>query len=96
LNRAGFSFTKVSPRMVYVDSGRPQLVEGFTKNTFTAMIEGVREASINAGLIDAETFDKGIRGLCRTTEEDGIFCYTFFKAVSRTDTGITGKTSQNK
>jgi len=33
----------VSPRMVYVDASRPQLVEGFIKNTFTAMIEGVGE-----------------------------------------------------
>jgi SAM-dependent methyltransferase len=80
LNAAGFSAISVSPRMVYVDPSRPRFVEGFTRNTFTAMIEGVREASIAAGLIDAETFDKGIRGLYRTT--DGVFCYTFFKAVA--------------
>ena len=82
LNAAGFSSPHVSPRMVYVDSSRPQFVEGFTKNTFTAMIEGIRESSIEAGLIDAETFDEGIRGLYRTTETDGVFCYTFFKAIA--------------
>jgi hypothetical protein len=68
--------------MVYADSSKPQLVEGFTKNTFTAMIEGVRDSSIAAGLIDAKTFDEGIKGLYRTAEEDGVFCYTFFKAVA--------------
>ena len=68
--------------MVYVDSSKPKLVEGFTKNTFTAMIEGVREASIQSGLVSEKIFDEGIRGLYRTTEEDGVFCYTFFKAVS--------------
>ena len=47
------------------------------------MIEGVRESSINAGLIDERTFDDGIKGLYRTAETDGVFCYTFFKAVSR-------------
>ena len=52
LNAAGFSSIHVSPRMVYVDSSKPRFVEGFTKNTFTAMIEGVRESSIEAGLID--------------------------------------------
>ena len=83
LSAAGFSATHVSPRMVYVDSSRPQLVEGFIKNTFTAMIEGVRESSIKAGLIDERTFDDGIKGLYRTAETDGVFCYTFFKAVSR-------------
>jgi ubiquinone/menaquinone biosynthesis C-methylase UbiE len=82
LNAAGFSSIRVSPRMVYVDSSRPQLVEGFTKNTFTAMIEGVRESSIAAGLIDAKAFDEGVKGLYRTTEPDGVFCYTFFKAIA--------------
>ncbi len=38
---AGFLDVQVSPRMVYVDSSRPAVVEGFTKMTFTAMIEGV-------------------------------------------------------
>lgn len=82
LKKAGFSSIKVSPRMVYVDSSKPQLVEGFTKNTFTSMIEGVREPSIQSGLIDAKTFDEGIKDLYRTTEDDGVFCYTFFKAIS--------------
>jgi hypothetical protein len=50
LDKAGFRTIKVSLRMVYVDSSRPQLVEGFNKNTFTAMIEGVRDLSINKGL----------------------------------------------
>lgn len=82
LNTAGFHSIRVSPRMVYVDSSKPQLVEGFTKNTFTAMIEGVRESSIEAGLMDKKTFAEGIRALHRTTETDGVFCYTFFKAVA--------------
>jgi hypothetical protein len=71
----------VSPRMVYVDSSRPQLVEGFTKRTFTAMIEGVREAAVGAGMTSPERFEEGIRALYRTAETDGVFCYTFFKAV---------------
>ncbi len=66
--------------MVYVDSSKPGLVEGFTKKTFTAMIEGVRESAIEAGIIEPEVFDIGIRDLYRTTEPDGVFCYTFFKA----------------
>ena len=65
-------------------SRRPQLAEGFTKNTFTAMVEGVREQALAAGLIDDETWAKGIRDLYRTAEADGTFCYTFFKAVATT------------
>ena len=49
----GLSDISVSPRMVYVDASRPQLVEGFIKNTFTAMIEGVGEKAIQQGIIDS-------------------------------------------
>ncbi|ABQ24840.1 class I SAM-dependent methyltransferase [Geotalea uraniireducens] len=82
LNEAGYGAIHVSPRMVYVDAGRPELVDGFTIKTFTAMIEGVRESALAAGLTDQNTFDKGIEELYRTTEPDGVFCYTFFKAVA--------------
>jgi SAM-dependent methyltransferase len=78
---AGFDAVRVSPRMVYVDSSRPDLVDGFTRRTFIAMIEGIREAAIAADLIEAETFDAGVQALHRTTEADGVFCYTFFKGV---------------
>jgi SAM-dependent methyltransferase len=78
---AGFDAVAVSPRMVYVDASRPELVDGFTRKTFTAMIEGVREPALAAGLIEADRFDQGIRDLHRTTEPDGTFSYTFFKGV---------------
>jgi ubiquinone/menaquinone biosynthesis C-methylase UbiE len=81
MTKAGYESVRVSPRMVYVDSSKPRLVEGFTRNTFTAMIEGVRAAALEAGMIDEATFDEGIRGLYRSAEDDGVFCYTFFKAV---------------
>lgn len=81
LVEAGFAAVQVSPRMVYVDASRPRLVEGFTRNTFTAMIEGVREAALAAGIIEAGDFDQGIRDLYRTARADGVFCYTFFKAL---------------
>lgn len=82
LHGAGFGAIHVSPRMVYVDASRPELVDGFTRKTFTAMIEGVRETALAAGIIDQGSFDKGINDLYRTTESDGVFCYTFFKAVA--------------
>jgi hypothetical protein len=79
---SGLKEVRVSPRMVYVDSSRPRWVEGFTKNTFTAMVEGVRDAALTAGLVEAETWRRGIEGLRRTATRDGVFCYTFFKAVA--------------
>jgi SAM-dependent methyltransferase len=78
---AGFEGVRVSPRMVYADASRPQLVEGFTRRTFTAMVEGVRASAIAAGIVEPALFDAGIRDLYRTAEADGVFCYTFFKGV---------------
>ena len=83
LVNAGLRDVEVSPRVVYVDASWPGLVEGFTKQTFTAMVEGVRERALADGLIDAATWQKGIDDLYRTAETDGTFCYTFFKAVAK-------------
>jgi ubiquinone/menaquinone biosynthesis C-methylase UbiE len=81
LNTIGLRDVSVSPRMVYVDSSKPQLVEGFIRDTFTAMIEGVGENAVQTGLIEKDDFNKGISDLKRTMEPDGVFCYTFFKGL---------------
>lgn len=83
LVEAGFADVRVSPRMVYVDQSRPHLVEGFTRRTFNAMVEGVGERAVAEGLVDATAWRQGIRDLYRTAEPDGTFCYTFFKGVAR-------------
>ena len=80
LTEAGFRQVSVSPRMVYVDGSRPKLIDGFTLKTFTAMVEGVREPALAAGLMDEARWERGIAGLTRTAAADGVFCYTFFKA----------------
>lgn len=82
LGASGLKDIAVSPRMVYVDASRPELVEGFSKKTFIAMVEAVKEQAITMRLIDEEKWNKGIADLMRATEEDGTFCYTFFKGTS--------------
>jgi ubiquinone/menaquinone biosynthesis C-methylase UbiE len=77
---AGFTDIAVSPRLVYADGNHPENIEG-VKNIFIAMVEGVKDRAIAQGLLDIETWEKGIRDLYRTTEQDGTFCYTFFKAT---------------
>ena len=81
LHGAGLQSVVVSPRLVYADASRPALVDGFIRNTFTAMVAGVREEAIRAGLAEAAEFDAGIDALLRTAEPDGVFCYTFFKST---------------
>ena len=62
--RAAAQGARLAPHGVR-DSSRPHLVDGFTRKTFTAMIEGVRENAIRAGMISPERFDEGIRALYR-------------------------------
>jgi protein-L-isoaspartate O-methyltransferase len=81
LTSAGFSNVSVSPRMVYVDASRPALVEGFTKLTFTAMVDGVRKSALSRGMMSETDWEQGISDLYRTCGPDGTFCYTFFKAT---------------
>jgi SAM-dependent methyltransferase len=80
LVQAGCRNVRVSPRMVYADASRPSLVDGFTRKTFT-MVEGVGDRAVGQGLVDQASWAAGIRDLYRTSEDDGTFCYTFFKAV---------------
>jgi ubiquinone/menaquinone biosynthesis C-methylase UbiE len=80
LRQAGFKEVRVSPRFVYADAGRPDWVEGFTRRTFIAMVQGARQRALDLGLIQAEAWDQGIADLNLTAGPDGVFCYTFFKA----------------
>ncbi len=82
LRQAGLRQVRVEPRVVYADSARPRWVEGFTRNTFTAMVKGVKDSAIAAGLIDEVAWQEGIRDLERTADEDGTFSYTFFKVTA--------------
>ena len=81
MNQSGFKDIKVSPRQVYVDDSNPDWVEGFTKNTFTAMIKGISKEAISKNLIGKKEIEKGINDLNRTAEGGGTFCYTFFKGI---------------
>jgi hypothetical protein len=82
LTGAGFADVRVSPRMVYADPSRPPVVEGFTRRTFTAMVEGVRNEALSAGMITENDWNQGIADLQRTAGAGGVFCYTFFKAIA--------------
>jgi ubiquinone/menaquinone biosynthesis C-methylase UbiE len=82
VSAAGFRKVTVSPRFVYADASRPAWVEGFTRNTYIAMVEGVRDRALATGLIDRRTWRKGIADLKTSAGSSGTFCYTFFKAVA--------------
>ena len=82
LRGAGLSDVSVTPRMVYCDENRPQLMDGFVKKTIIPMVQGVHEQAIAWGLIDEGTWQRGIADLHVTgTPPEGTFCYNFFKGV---------------
>jgi SAM-dependent methyltransferase len=83
LSEAGFEGVRVSPRVVYADASRPEMVDGFTEKTFIAMVAGARAAALELRLIERAAWDRGIADLRRTMEPDGSFSYTFFKAVAK-------------
>jgi len=83
LRQAGFREVNVTPRVVYVDGSRPEWEEGFSRNTFIAMVEGVAAQAIGRGLIAKDVWSKGIQALHAATGDHGTFHYTFFKGVAR-------------
>lgn len=81
LDGAGYDGVVVRPRTVYADRTRPALVDGFTRNTFIAMVESVRDDALAAALTTEPDWERGIADLHRTAH-DGTFHYTFFKGVA--------------
>ena len=67
---------------VRVDGTSPALRAAFVRDTFTAMVAGVRGAAVASGGITATTFDRGLSALHRTAEADGTFHYTFIRATA--------------
>jgi SAM-dependent methyltransferase len=87
LTAAGFAGVRARPCTVYADRTRPELVAGFTRNTFTAMVAGVRDDALAAGLVTEAEWRQGIEDLERTAEDGGTFHYTFFKGTATNPAG---------
>ena len=56
------------------------MVEGFTLDTFTAMVEGVEAPALREGMMDEAGWRQGIADIRQTAGPEGVFNYTFFKA----------------
>ncbi len=83
LTEAGGVDPVVSPRMVYADHSRPEVMDAFVAKTIVPMVEGVREEALDRGYITPAAWDKGLADLrAIVASDEGVFCYTFFKAVA--------------
>ncbi|MGI9537017.1 MAG: methyltransferase domain-containing protein [Desulfocapsaceae bacterium] len=81
LSAAGFESLQVSPRTIYADDSKPEIVSGFSKKTFVAMVAGIRDAAIKQDLISTQQWHQAMEDFNRAVGSEGTFCYTFFKAV---------------
>ncbi len=88
LRAAGFTAVQVTPRVVYADASRPAMVEGFTRNTFTAMVAGIGPEVRRRKLMAPKAWAGALNDLARTAGPDGVFNYTFFKARGRKPTPL--------
>ncbi len=79
---SGFKNINISPRQVYVDDSKPELLDGFIKNTFTAMVKRIAEEALAKKIISKEEMNRGINDLYKTAKGGGTFCYTFFKGIA--------------
>ncbi len=82
LKQAGFEDVRVSPRVVYADPSRPEWEQGFSRDTFIAMVEGVGPMAVQRKMMTLSAWQRGIDDL-KATIGRGTFHYTFFKAVAR-------------
>ncbi len=81
LSSADFESVRVSPRTVYADNSRPEVVSGFSKKTFVAMVAGIKDEAIENGCISEKQWQQAMVDFDRAVGPEGTFCYTFFKAV---------------
>ncbi len=82
LKQAGFSVKEVSPRWVYTDSSKPDLMDGVVNRIIVPMVESAKTRILESNWVDQTTWDRGIEDLGKSgTLPEGTFFYTWFKGV---------------
>ncbi len=83
LREAGFAVQDVSPRLVYGDQGKQQLLDDMVNRIIVPMVSSSKKEILDAKIVDIATWNKGISDLSRTsTPPDGTFFYTWFKGLA--------------
>jgi SAM-dependent methyltransferase len=80
---AGFSSVNISPRNLYIDARKTDLMHRFVQGTLIAMAVAMRRKLLKAGLLGKRTIDAGLNDLSQIPANPlATLCYTFFKAVA--------------
>jgi ubiquinone/menaquinone biosynthesis C-methylase UbiE len=73
----------VSPRWIYGDAMTPEFIDEVVNKIMVPMTQTARERSLELGLVDDETWQKGIGDLEQSAvSPGGTFFYTWFKGVA--------------
>ncbi len=83
LHQSGLDVQTVDPRWVYADALNQALRDGIVNKIIVPMTETARDQSLEMGLIDSDTWGKGIRELeAISVDQEGTFFYTWFKGLA--------------
>lgn len=83
LEKAGFHVREVSPKWVYTDSSKPELMDGVVNKIIVPMTQTAREQSFELGLVDHDTWQRGIEEMENVAiDSEGTFFYTWFKGIA--------------
>jgi ubiquinone/menaquinone biosynthesis C-methylase UbiE len=83
LMEVGFAEPDVSPRWIYGDAMNAEFTDGVVNKIMIPMTQTARQRSVESGLVDEATWQKGIVDLeDAAMSPGGTFFYTWFKAVA--------------
>ena len=82
LKQSDFNIKYVSPRWVYTDSSKPELMDGVVNKIIVPMVKSCKIRILESGLLDRSAWDKGIDDLSKSGKPPGgTFFYTWFKGT---------------
>jgi hypothetical protein len=77
---------EVVPKWVYADANNAALLDGTVNKIIVPMCLTGKEGAVNRGYIDSGTWEQGMADIEKSgIPPDGMFFYTWFKAVSFTE-----------
>lgn len=84
LTRAGFELQTCRPAWLYADRLKPALRDGMVNHIIVPMVRSAEEQILKDNLVPPDVYQQGIADLSAVDEiEDGMFFYTWFKAVAK-------------
>ena len=83
LEQSGYQVENVSPRWIYADYSKPELLDGVVNRIIVPMVESAKEQVLRDGILQEDIWNKGLKDLSEVgVNEKGTFFYTWFKGIA--------------